>query len=76
MRGLLCGQRRIPAPARGQNRREKALKCTMRVCGWAIPARLRQKVREKKSGSISLQSADELTVNAGRQRPVYEPASQ
>jgi hypothetical protein len=43
------------APMRRQNRREKALKRTMRTCGWQIPARLRQKVREENSGSISLQ---------------------
>ena len=37
MRGLLCEQRRIPAPARGQNKREKALMRTMRACGVSYP---------------------------------------
>jgi hypothetical protein len=33
MRGSLCGQMRIPAPARRQNRRETARKRPMRACG-------------------------------------------
>jgi hypothetical protein len=52
----------FPAPARGQNRREKALMRTMRACGASYP-----RVCVKKSGKkfrIGFSSiSDELTVN-------------
>jgi hypothetical protein len=55
MRGLLCGQRRIWRLL--ANRTEKQSACTPNVCLWGgITARLCQKVREEKSGWISLQS--------------------
>ena len=61
-RGLLCGQRRIWAPARRQNRREKALKHTMRACGWWYPRAWVKKSGKKIRINFSPIS-DELTVN-------------
>ena len=61
-RGLLCGQRRIPAPARGQNRREKVLMCTMHACGWQYPRACVKKSGKKIRINFSPIS-DELTVN-------------
>jgi hypothetical protein len=56
------------APARRQNRREKALKRTMRACGWENPRACVKKSGKKIRIDFSPIS-DELTVNqVGRGR--------
>jgi hypothetical protein len=62
MRGSLCGQRRFPAPARRQNRRETTLKRPMRACGVSYPRACVKKSGKKfRIGFSSI--SDELTVN-------------
>jgi hypothetical protein len=72
----LCGQRRIPALMRRQNRREKALKRTMRACGWEYPRACVKKSGKKIRIDFSPIS-DELTVNqVGRGRFVHLQVSE